>query len=93
MTISKSATALLCIAAIVALASASLSKTIPAGLKPSPSDVTSAKGSQSDPGFEPVQLGSNLNFRDLPLPAALGFNPFDDAAPMKYTLREYRARE
>jgi hypothetical protein len=65
MRISKPATALVCIAAIVALASASLSKTIPAGREPA-SEVAAVKES-----------------RNLPLPAALGFNPFDDAAPMK----------
>jgi hypothetical protein len=65
MRISKPATALVCIAAIAALASASLSKTVPADRAPS-SEVAAVKQS-----------------RNLPLPAASGFNPFDDAAPMK----------
>jgi hypothetical protein len=98
MRISKPATALLYIAAIAALASASLSKTVPADREPSPSDVASAKASLPDSGFVrawttneigQLQLGRGPN--NTPLPAALGLN--DDAAPPKYALREHQARE
>ncbi|WP_375412833.1 hypothetical protein [uncultured Bradyrhizobium sp.] len=102
MRIAKPAPAVLFIAAIAALAAASLSPTVPGNREPSRSDVAPASGDRSDPGFVKAwatiktwqfQLGRTPEFRNLAAPAALDFNPFDDAAPMKYASREDHAPE